>query len=124
MRCLINSEEVPCGGYTQNYATEDYCHTYRRFFDNTGVRTNNIGNNITPEMFANGSCMYAFDFSPDQCNGFHDHIDMAGKVEIEVNFDAPTTEAISMVILSQYDDRLVLDGARNVINRGEPMAIA
>jgi len=124
MRCLINSEEVPCGGYTQNYTTEDYCHTYRRFFDNTGVRTNNIGNNITPEMFANGSCMYAFDFSPDQCNGFHDHIDMAGKVEIEVNFDAPTTEAISMVILSQYDDRLVLDGARNVINRGEPMAIA
>ena len=124
VRCLINSEEVPCGGYTQDYAADDYCQTYRRFFDNTGVRTNNIGNNITPELFKNGSCIYAFDFSPDHCNGFHDHIDMMGKVEIEINFKEPTKESISLIILSQYDDRLVLDGARNVINRGEPMAIA
>ena len=123
VKCLINSEEIPAGGYRQDYSADDFALTLRRFFDNTGVRTNNIGSGLTPEMFKDGHNIYAFDFSPDQCNGFHDHIDVAGKVEFEVAFKAPTNKSITMVMFSQYDDQLILDGARNVINRGQPMAI-
>ena len=123
MVCRINSEEVPAGGYQQNYAKDDFAVSYRRFFDNIGIRTNNMGNNITPEHFKDGSNIYAFDMTPDACNGFHDHINMSGKVEFEVQFKEATTTSISMVILSQYDDKLTLDDARNVVNRGEPVAL-
>ena len=122
-KCLINSEEVPPHGYRQNYEGDDFALTYRRFFDNSGIRTNNIGNGITASAFKNGSCIYVIDNTPDQCNGFHDHTDIAGKVEYQVTFQPPLTEAVSMVILSAYDDAIRLDKYRNVVNRGEPLPI-
>ena len=121
--CKINSEEIPSGGYTQNYETNDFALTYRRFFDNIGIRTNNIGNDISAEAYKEGCNIYAFDMTPDSCNGFHDHIPLRGNIEFEVMFSKVTTLQISMVILSQYDDQLLLDGTRNVANRGEPTAI-
>ena len=113
--CLKNSEEVPHGGFTQDYALNDFTNTYRRVFDEIGVRTNNIGNDITAEMFKDGTNFYALDFSPDKCNGFHDHEHPGGNLDFSVVFKTATEKAISMIILSQYDHFLELDEARNVI---------
>lgn len=121
--CLRNSQEIPYGGYVQDYDKNDFVETYRRVFDEIGIRTNNIGNDITPEMYKDGCNFYPFDFSPDKCNGYHDHIALAGTLDFGVVFKEPTTKLISMVIMSQYDDKLILDQFRNVANRGEPTAI-
>ena len=121
--CLRNSQEFPPGGYTQDYGSNDYVETYRRCMDEIGIRTNNLGNNITSEMYKRGCNFYAFDFSPDKCNGFHDHITIGGAMDFSVVFKKATTEAISMVIMSHYEDKLQIDEARNVANRGEPTAL-
>ena len=123
LACLRNSQEVPPHGYSQNYADDDYVETYRRVMDEIGIRTNNIGNDITYEKFKNGFNFYAFDFSPDKCNGFHDHLTMGGAIDFSVLFSPATNKDIAMVILSHYDDKLELDAARNVTNKGEPTAI-
>jgi hypothetical protein len=75
------------------------------------------------EDFKGGSAIYAFDFNPDNCNGFHDHIDLAGNIDFEVIFKTPLTAPVSMVIMSQYDNQLTLDGQRNVLNQLEPVAV-
>lgn len=119
--CFCNSEEIY--SYVQNYKTDDFTHTYRRVFDEIGIRTNNTGNNLTAEEFKDGCNFYPFDLSPDKCSGFHDHLDLAGNLDFRVQFGEPTEKAVTMVIMSTYDDRLVLDGSRNVVNRGEPVTI-
>jgi hypothetical protein len=124
LSCHCNSEEIPFGGYAQDYAKNDFTVTYRRAFDEIGIRTNNIGNDVTAEMFKDGTNFYPFDFSPDKCNGFHDHISLAGNLDFTVVFKKATEVAISMIVLSQYDARLVLDEARNVVDRGDPTAIS
>ena len=123
LACLRNSQEIPPNGYSQDYENDDYVETYRRVMDEIGIRTNNIGNDITYEMFKNGFNFYAFDFSPDKCNGFHDHLTMGGAIDFSVVFGGATKKDIAMVILSHYDDKLELDAARNVTNKGEPTAI-
>ena len=112
--CFCNSEQIY--SYEQDYATDDFTHTYRRVFDEIGIRTNNTGNNLTAEEFKDGCNFYPFDLSPDKCSGWHDHLDLAGNLDFRVQFKAPTTTAITMIIMSTYDDRLVLDGSRNVVN--------
>jgi len=119
--CFCNSEEIY--SYTQDYKANDFTHTYRRVFDEIGIRTNNTGNNLTAEEYKDGSNFYPFDLSPDKCSGWHDHLDLAGNLDFRVQFAEPTKKAITMVIMSTYDDRLVLDGSRNVVNRGEPITI-
>lgn len=119
--CYCNSEEVY--SYIQDYESDDYTETFRRVFDEIGVRTNNTGNNLTAEEYKDGSNFYPFDLSPDKCSGWHDHLDLAGNLDFRVQFKKPTPFAITMVIMSTYDDRLLLDQTRNVVNRGEPITI-
>ena len=117
-----NSEKI-CS-YKQDYSKSDYAISYRRFMDEIGVKTNNIGNNIKAERWAKELNLYAFDFSPDKCQGFHDHVAMSGNLDFVVRFKETTPKPITMLIITHYDDTILLDEARNVINRHDPIAIA
>ena len=116
-----NSEKI-CT-YQQNYHDSDYAIAYRRFQDEIGVRTNNIGNAITAKEWASHFNIYPFDFSPDKCLGYHDHLDLSGNLDFVVRFKTVTTKVLSMIILTHYDDQIRLDEARNVVNRGNPTEI-
>lgn len=115
---FCNSEKI-CS-YKQDFGSNDYAVSYRRFQDEIGVRTNNIGNNISAEDWAKTFNVYPFDFSPDKCNGFHDHYNLAGNLDFVVTFKTATTVPLAMLILTQYDDKLYLDEARNIVKRGDP----
>lgn len=118
--CLKKAQEVPPNGYVQDYENNDFAETYRRVFDEIGIRTNTLGINLTAEDFKNGYNFYAFDFSPDKCNSFHAHQRDAGGIDFGVVFKKATTTQISMVILCQYDDEFKLDARRNVVGTVEP----
>ena len=117
--CLKKGQEVPPNGYVQDYDTDDFTETYRRVFDEIGIRTNTIGINLSAEQFKNGSNFYSFDYSPDKCSGFHSHASDSGGIDFGVVFKRPTTTTISMIILCQYDDEFKLDAKRNVIGSRE-----
>ena len=68
--------------------------------------------------------MYAFDFSPDKCNGFHDHVDLSGNLDFVVKFKSAPDKVLSMIILTHYDDQIRLDEARNVVSRSNPTELA
>lgn len=120
---FCNSEKI-CS-YEQSYTSgsEDFAASYRRFQDEIGVRTNNIGNDIKPSLWKEKFNIYPFDFSSDKCTGFHRHADLSGNLDFVVKFKTATTKVISMVILTHYDDEIRLDEARNVTNRGNPTEI-
>lgn len=108
-----NSEKI--GSYVQDFAKKDYAVSYRKFQDEIGVRTNNIGNDISAEKWAESFNLYPLDFSADKCGGFHNHTPMSGNLDFVVTFAKATTVALSMLILTQYDDEIRLDKHRNVV---------
>ena len=118
---FCNSEKI-CS-YQQNYDDNDYAASYRRFQDEIGVKTNNIGNPITAKEWAEHFNIYPFDFSPDKCTGFHDHMDLSGNLDFVVRFKTATDKVLSMIILTHYDDQIRLDEARNVVSRGNPTEV-
>ena len=117
-----NSEKI-CS-YQQDYDTQNLARSYRRFQDEIGVRTNNIGNDIELAEWKDRFNIYPFDFSPDKCNGYHDHVDLSGNLDFVVKFKKATDAVISMIILTHYDDQIRLDEARNVVSRGNPTELA
>ena len=116
-----NSEKI-CS-YKQNFSKEDYAISYRRFMDEIGIKTNNIGNDISAERWSKDLNLYVFDFSPDKCQGFHQHHAQSGNLDFVVTFKEATTKSISMLIITHYDDFILLDDARNVVNRQDPIFI-
>ena len=112
---FCNSEKI--GSYVQDFAKKDYAVSFRKFQDEVGVRTNNIGNDITAERWAEHFNLYPFDFSSDKCSGYHNHLPMSGNLDFVVTFSAATTKALSMLILTQYDDEIRLDKNRNVVTQ-------
>ena len=119
---FCNSEKI-CS-YEQNYENKDYAASYRRFQDEIGVKTNNIGNRISAEEWAEHFNVYPFDFSPNKCTGFNDHMDLSGNLDFVVRFKTATDKVLSMIILTHYDDQIRLDEARNVVSRGNPTEVA
>ena len=118
-----NSEKI-CS-YEQDYSKpSDGQVSYRRFQDEIGVRTNNIGNDINFDEWKELFNVYAFDFSPDKCNGFHDHVDLSGNLDFVVKFKSAPEKVLSMIILTHYDDQIRLDEARNVVSRSNPTELA
>ena len=118
---FCNSEKI-CS-YQQDYDMangSNLAKSYRRFHDEIGVRTNNIGNDIELDEWKDRFNIYPFDFSADKCNGFHDHVDLSGNLDFVVKFKKATDGVLSMVILTHYDDQIRLDQSRNVVSRGNP----
>lgn len=116
-----NSEKI--GSYNQDYGQNDCAVSYRKFQDEIGVRTNNIGNDITAERWVESFNLYPFDFTSDKCSGYHNHLPMSGNLDFVVTFSAATTKALSMLILTQYDDEIRLDKNRNVVTQQSLTAI-
>jgi hypothetical protein len=61
----------------------------------------------------NGSTIFAFDLTPDMCNGYHRHSYRTGAITLHLGFAKPTAEPIQLLALSVYDavyDKVTKDG--------------
>lgn len=66
-----NGVTIPSEPYTPDWDAKLFMREYRAFFDNTGVGTDNIGSPMTPKLFQGGATLFAFDLTPDHCNGIY-----------------------------------------------------
>jgi hypothetical protein len=66
---IRNGTMIPSEPYTPDWDAKLYMREYRSFCDNIGIGTDNLGIGITPEMYAGGCTLFAFDLTPDRCNG-------------------------------------------------------
>lgn len=87
---------------------------YRSFLDNIGIAHENETNGITLEDFKSNSCFFAFDLSPDLCNGFCGHGYQHGTVDISLGFKAALEDNVSVVVYSSTSEILAIDKERNV----------
>ena len=110
----INGVPVVPTPFQPDFASGDCVREYRWFLDNCGITHENESNFISLEEFKNGSTFFAFDFSPEQCNGFHIHKTLSGSMDLSLGFKTATTTSINMIIFSSYNQAVLIDQDRNV----------
>lgn len=64
---------------------------------------------ITRNQFLNGSTFFAWDFSPDSCNGYHNHERKFGKsIDLELRLSNPVDHAINIIVYATFETELKL----------------
>lgn len=89
-----------------------FARELRALYDNTGILTGDSGYSITREDFKNGLTFFAWDNTPDHCNGFHDHEKKLGRnIDLELTFRTALTENINVIFYLTYEtDVKLLNG--------------
>jgi hypothetical protein len=111
-----NSVLIPSDPYHPDWDANLIAREYRGFFDNTGIGTDNIQSQMSPKLYANGATLFAFDLTPDKCNGYHWHKrEEGGTVEVDLRFKTAIPEGGITVMLFAVNDALVaIDKDMNV----------
>ena len=112
----LSGEEVPTGGYVQNFADGIFIKSYQQFLDNIGINTDDRGCLISPDYFRGGCTFYAFDFSPDMCNGFHFHkVNEGINFDLDITFKNVTPEILTVLMLATYDSIVEFDKYKQIL---------
>jgi hypothetical protein len=113
--CLrVNGEQVPTDPYTPDFENLLFMREYREFFDNLGIHHDDTGNIVTPDLYRGGLCFFAFDFSPDGCNGFHYHPAKTGVIDVDIRLKTALTHPLTVLVFATYNAIVSIDKNINV----------
>lgn len=107
----INGEPIHPVSLDPDYANGKYLKEYRWQLDNTGLK-NNETNGITYEEYGKNMCFYAYDLSPDQCNGYYKHGLETGNIDITVGFAKALTKNHTLLLFACYNEQILIDKNR------------
>lgn len=110
-----NGVTIPSEPYTPDWANGLFVREYRSFFDNTGVGTDNIGSAINPSMYKEGATLFAFDMTPDKCNGYHWHRrEEGGSIDVDLRFKTALSAGMTVMLFAVFDALVAIDKDDNV----------
>lgn len=111
-----NGTQIPADSYRPDWSAKLYAREHRSFFDNIGIGIDNIPCAITSSLYANGCTFFAFDLSPDKCNGYHTHEKLYGSINIEMSFKNPIPSGgMTVMMYGVHDAQVTLDKFDEVV---------
>ena len=113
----VNGLQIPAKGYRPNFEKKLVRRELRSLYDNIGVNdaSDDTGCNLNVEDFIGGFTLFSFDLTADKCNGFHLHESVAGIVDLEILFDKPLKEAITVLCYTAYESIIAITKERGVL---------
>ena len=110
---LVNSKSFPATRYTPKFNQDVnkslIMREYQGLMSNIGVSGGNEAPLVTLENFNDGCTIFGFDLSPDNCGSYHVHKDERGSMNIELQWNTPTSSPISIIVYGTFHDELQLD---------------
>lgn len=105
----INGMSEPNKPYEPDFEHHIIARELRSLYDNTGVLSGDSGFSITREEFENGKTFFAWDLTPDRCNGFHIHEKKIGKsIDLDIAFSAGLENPINVLVYATYETEMKL----------------
>ena len=102
--------------FRPDFAGGIYTREFLSLYSGIGKFKEDFGNDITPETFAKGYTLFAFDLTPDlSCDSDHYQLVKKGSVDLDVTFATALTSAVCMIVYAEYDNVIEIDKSRNVI---------
>ena len=111
---FINGAPVLPTVLQPDFTTKKAIREYRWFIDNIDILHSNESNGISFEDYCSNSCFFAFDFTPDLCNSFHDHGAKAGVLDLHVGFSEPLTKNITCIVYASFKEVITINKNKQV----------
>lgn len=108
----IDGNPVPSKPLELNFDSNNYIRAYHSLF--SGFNRDS-GNFISREEFANGHTLYAFDLSPDLCDGPHLNLQQQGNVRVEIKFNSSLTKTVSVLIYAEFENIIEITKSRHIL---------
>ena len=107
---------VPGRPFTPDFANGKVLRSYMQTMRTFNYLNTDDTNGLTPEEFANGYSIYAFDLTADkEVNATHRQAITTKNLRLELFFGAATTETINVLLYSVYDSSIEITQLRDVI---------
>lgn len=97
-----------------DFTTKKAIREYRWFIDNIDILHSNESNGISFEDYCSNSCFFAFDFTPDLCNSFHDHGAKAGVIDLHVGFAEQLPKNITCIVYGSFKEVITINKNKQV----------
>jgi hypothetical protein len=111
---FINGAPVLPTVLQPDFVNKKAIREYRWFIDNIDILHSNESNGISFEDYISNSCFFAFDFTPDLCNSFHDHGAKAGVIDLHVGFHEALTKNITCICYASFKEVITINKNRQV----------
>lgn len=110
----INGQNCPPIPYQPDFHNNLISRELRALYDNIGVHTGDTNISISREAFKEGMTFFAYDLTPDLCNGWHIH-DIPGRtLDLELQFREPLAAPINLIVYASFETSFVIDKDRKV----------
>ena len=100
----VDGQNCPPVPYQPDFTRGLTSRELRALYDNIGVLTSTNGCDISRGMFNNGFTLFAWDLTPDSCNGWHLHEQEIGKtVDLDLQFSVALPDAANVVVYGTFE---------------------
>ena len=111
----VDGRQVPAKPLQPNFETGSYIRSYVNLFSATGKQAQDEGNELSRDDFGKGYTFFAFDLTPDGCDGGCFHLTRKGNLRIEMHFATALEQTVNVVVYGEFEAVLEIDKGRNII---------
>jgi hypothetical protein len=96
------------------YAKNNYVLGYMSLFKGLNKTIYERGHDISYDEYQNGFTLYAFNLTPDLCDGDDFTTFVTGSLDISLKFEKPLDKTVEAIIYLEYDNIVQIDQLRRV----------
>jgi hypothetical protein len=110
-----NGLHAPNSPLKIDFDTNQYTRAYHSLFSGLDRAPLDCGNDISMDEYPFGYTLFAFDLSPDMCQGEHLNILRSGCLVVSASFGKPTTSNLICVAYMEFDNLIEICKSRTVL---------
>lgn len=114
----FNGQQIPSKPLQPNYSETEGCQyteCYQTLFNGTGLVNRDAGNTISLTEYPKGYTLYAFDLTPDLCDGEHFNLRKQGNLRLELHFASALANTVNVIAYAEFENTIEIDKSRNII---------
>ena len=112
----LDGKQVPSKPLQPNFAGGQYVRSFFNLMVSSGLANQDSGSNISRHDFAGGVALYSMDLTPSLIddNQLFELV-KSGALRMELKFDAPLAQSVTVVVWAEMDSVLEIDRNRTVL---------
>ena len=99
----VDGQNFPPNPYQPDFERGLISRELRALYDNTGVHTTDGGFSISRQGYANGYTLFAWDLTPDSCNGWHLHNSAGRGLDLDLTFENPLPTTVNVIFYAAFE---------------------
>lgn len=111
----VDGHPVPHKPFEPNFSKGNTIRSYYSLFQGTEKLGQDRGIDISRGEYSKGYTLFAFDLTPDLCDGGRMNLIHQGNLRVEIKFEKALTKTISVLIYAEFQNVIEITKTRNII---------